>query len=70
MQRFIIYCHGNMERMITVSILTFMIGLKEKKYKIGVYTGHRPPFPALLADGTLWVFLCRAFSKDLFKQDL
>lgn len=56
--------------MVTVSILTFMIGLKEKKYKIGISTGHRPPFPALLADGTLWVFLCRAFSKGLFKQDL
>lgn len=54
--------------MVTVSILTFMIGL-EKKYKIGFSTGHRLPFPALLADGTLWVFLCKAFSKGLFKQE-
>lgn len=44
-----------MERYILVSVIMFVLGLKEKNYKLRVSKGCDPPFPALLAEGTLWV---------------
>lgn len=50
-----------MERIILVSVMMFVLRLKEKIYELRISGGRRPPFPARLADSTPWVSLCRAF---------
>lgn len=43
---FFLFCHGNMERYILVSVIMFVLGLKEKNYKLRVSKGcdSTPPF--------------------------